>query len=673
LAVGAVLAVALLAAGSAWADGTIGSLTSFTGPGINEPERVAWGPDGALWFTNYGNNSVGRVSTAGVVSNFTDPSIKGPAGITAGSDGAMWFTNSTGTTVDRITTAGVVTSYSGPGIIRPASITSGPDGALWFTNLDGWIGRITTSGVVTGFLKTSLGGTPYGITTGPDGALWFTTGSPSSIGRMTTAGAVHQYTGGDIDGVAGSIVAAPDGALWFAEANAGLGRITTAGVVLSSFSPPVTGPDARWPMSLTAGPDGAVWFTSHYSSADIFSISMSGTFTAYPTNTSGPLGITTGADGAVWFTGWTDNSINRVQAANGPPSAPDAPSAKAGNASATVTWAPPAVTGGGGITGYTITASPGGQHCTWSTGPLSCVVTGLTNNTAYTFTVTATNIDGTSGASPPSNAITPAPVTVTSTQPNSGIPAGGATITLKGTGFSAATAVRFGSTAAPTFTVVDDSTLTVTSPPRSLGLVNIFVQTPTGTNTSGPSSWFNYVSGPSAPPTISSITPNAGSTTGGTTITITGTGLLTTSAVRFGPATPAASFSVMSDTSLQVTTPANPSQLVNVWITNNIGTSASGQTSRYYFRTVSGPAPTVTAVTPNTGPAAGGQTTTITGTGFTSATQVRFGTTTAPFTVVNDTTITATTPAHGAGLVNVLVATGNGTSTSGQPDWYSFQ
>ena len=93
-----------------------------------------------------------------------------------------------------------------------------------------------------------------------------------------------------------------------------------------------------------------------------------------------------------------------------PPTPPDAPTnatATAGDGQATLTWTAPTSDGDSPLTGYTVTASPGGQTATVSGDLTTAIVTGVTNGTAYTFTVKATNAVGTGPASAPSNSVTP--------------------------------------------------------------------------------------------------------------------------------------------------------------------------------------------------------------------------------------------------------------------------
>ena len=87
------------------------------------------------------------------------------------------------------------------------------------------------------------------------------------------------------------------------------------------------------------------------------------------------------------------------------PSIPTIGTATGGNAQAAVTFTASTSTGGSSITGYRVTSNPGGFIGTGAASPIT--VTGLTNGTAYTFSVTATNIIGTSSASGNSNAVTP--------------------------------------------------------------------------------------------------------------------------------------------------------------------------------------------------------------------------------------------------------------------------
>ena len=92
------------------------------------------------------------------------------------------------------------------------------------------------------------------------------------------------------------------------------------------------------------------------------------------------------------------------------PGAPIMAGVVAGNALVAVLFAPPLANGGSAITGYTVTANPGGKTVIGTTSPLT--VTGLNNGTPYTFTVTATNAVGTSAASAVSGIVIPAASTM---------------------------------------------------------------------------------------------------------------------------------------------------------------------------------------------------------------------------------------------------------------------
>ena len=77
-------------------------MSIYTGSGIAaQPDDIASGPDGALWFSN--GTSIGRITTSGVVTDYTGTHIDGPTGITAGPDGALWFTNAANNSIGRIT------------------------------------------------------------------------------------------------------------------------------------------------------------------------------------------------------------------------------------------------------------------------------------------------------------------------------------------------------------------------------------------------------------------------------------------------------------------------------------------------------------------------------------------------------------------------------------------
>jgi hypothetical protein len=153
-------------------------------------------------------------------------------------------------------------------------------------------------------------------------------------------------------------------------------------------------------------------------------------------------------------------------------------------------------------------------------------------------------------------------------------------------------------------------------------------------------------------PVITSLSPTQGPTTGGTVVTITGTGFTGATAVTFD-GTPATTFTVNSDTQITATAPAG-SGGVQVTVTTPGGTS-NGTPYTYVA------APVINTLVPDEGPEAGGNSVTINGSGLAFTSAVHFGANLAAFTVLSATQVVATAPS-GTGTVQVTVTTPGGTS-----------
>jgi hypothetical protein len=253
----------------------------------------------------------------------------------------------------------------------------------------------------------------------------------------------------------------------------------------------------------------------------------------------------------------------------------------------------------------------------------------------------------------------PAP-DLTAVSPTSGTTAGGDSVVLTGSGFAGATSVTIGASQA-SFSVVSGTEIDLTTPPGGAGPEDLVITGPGGTG----SGTFAY-----APvPAITSFSPTSGPVAGGTTVTLTGTGFsgagpgytgteLVTEVPDGSPEFAVESFSVISATEIQLVTAAlpvgdSPAELFGLKTPGGPASSANP------FTYVA--APVVSSVTPSSGPTAGGTAAVITGSGFTGATAVTFGGTTATFTVESDTTIDVTTPAGSPGEADVDVTTPGGT------------
>jgi virginiamycin B lyase len=277
-------------------------------------DRIAAGPDGALWFTENSASKIGRITTAGSISEFSIDAASGPDQIAAGPDGALWFCEGIANKIGRMTTNGDLAEFPLSSGTLPAGIAAGPDGAVWFTEGSasaGKIGRITTDGIITEFdVPTANGNAPQGIAAGPDGALWFTKNFGGRIGRITTDGVITEFAVPTASSSLSNIVAGPDGALWFTETSGNrIGRSTTTGAV-TEFPIPTA---FSLPDGIAAGPDGALWFTEVFGNK-IGRITTAGVITEFPlpTSNSTPIGIAAGPDGAMWFTETNGNRIGRL-------------------------------------------------------------------------------------------------------------------------------------------------------------------------------------------------------------------------------------------------------------------------------------------------------------------------------------------------------------------------
>ncbi|GAA2344856.1 hypothetical protein Scani_33530 [Streptomyces caniferus] len=240
-------------------------------------------------------------------------------------------------------------------------------------------------------------------------------------------------------------------------------------------------------------------------------------------------------------------------------------------------------------------------------------------------------------------------VLATTVIPDQGSTAGGATVTLTGHHLANATAVRFG-TAQGVITANTDTSLTAITPAGS-GAVPVTVTTAGGTGTLGQ---FYY----RPVPVLTGISPAAGPLAGSDQeIVITGRNLDGAIDVYFGPTR--AVIQRVSDTQLTIRAAATAAAGGVTVTVRTPGGRAEGLSYTYVDP------PTVTGVSPTSGPTTGGTSVTITGTGLAATDQVTFNGTPAPFAVLSDTTVTATSPPSGTEGTFGVTVTGPGGNATG--------
>lgn len=169
----------------------------------------------------------------------------------------------------------------------------------------------------------------------------------------------------------------------------------------------------------------------------------------------------------------------------------------------------------------------------------------------------------------------------------------GQSVTVTGIGLSSVTDARVGTQPAA-WTRLTDSTMRVTVPADApAGRQPVALQTDTTSTPISDGAWLTV----HRPARILDVQPAAGPLTGGQVVTITGSGLTDTAAVRFGSAS-GTDLQVLNDSTVQVTTPGGTDGQVAVEIVEDNGVaSPPNDAARYHYRN----RPTVSTVIPDVG------------------------------------------------------------------------
>lgn len=257
-----------------------------------------------------------------------------------------------------------------------------------------------------------------------------------------------------------------------------------------------------------------------------------------------------------------------------------------------------------------------------------------------TGSITITTAGGTAALSGFTYSPPPLPPTIASFSPLTGTT--GSVITVKGTNFTGTTAVKFGGTAAASFSVLSSTTLTAVVAAGSSGGISI-------TNAGGTVglSGFTY-SPPSTAASIASFTPIAG--TAGAVITITGANLGGLTSVKFGNGATSFSYTVFSSTTVAVVIPVGA-------LSGNVSIASSAGPASLAGFAYTSPPPTIVSFTPTTGPP--GTVVTVTGTFLTGASSVKIGgVSAASFTVASSSTLTTVVANGLSGSISITTPGG---------------
>ncbi len=170
----------------------------------------------------------------------------------------------------------------------------------------------------------------------------------------------------------------------------------------------------------------------------------------------------------------------------------------------------------------------------------------------------------------------PAPI-ISSVTPSSGPARGGTKLTITGANFVQADALVSIGSGSMVPQVFSKTRMKVTAPSRLAGSYEVLFSDAGGSTASGPT--YTYLA--SMSPSVTSVSPSAGSTRGGAALTIHGSGFVKGAEVRIGPKGKGKDVEVLSETEITATTHAEPAGEDEVIVSDKLGTSAGGPSFTY--------------------------------------------------------------------------------------------
>lgn len=618
----------------------------------NGPIGVAVTPDGAFAYVANNSDSTVSVIDTATLAVTSVAGLNGPLGvaITPNSATALVTNNGNNTLAFIDTTTHTVSIFGDPSFNSPFEVAVNPAGTrAYVANHGGNTVSVVdlTTAMPNVIANPAVGNQPNGVAVNPSGTQVYVTDTGSSdVTVLDPNGAVLGTTSGGTVG-AGPIGVAfnPAGTLAYV-ANNGSGSLT----VLDATATPPTQITTIGGLSLPAGvavsPDGTRAYVVNFGgdSLSVIDTTSNAVITSLPVGHH-PSRVALTPDGNFAYVtnnndGNTPGTVSVLQVRPVVTSiAPPSGSPLGGD---TVTIS------GSGFTGATavmLNSAPVPAFTVVDDNTITAITPAHAVGTVQA-TVTTPLGTGTGGSF---TYVPPAPV-VTGIVPGSGTTSGGTLVIITGTHLSGATSVSISGTTVASFQVVDDTHIAAITAPHAPTSGPVSVTTPGGTANGAT---YTYVT---PLPTISGFAPASGTTVGGTQVTITGTGLTGATAVSVA-GVPAAAFQVLNDTTIAATTAPHAPTSGPVSVATPGGTAVSA--TNYTYVT---PAPTVTGISPTSGPSGASTQVAIIGTGLTGATGVKVDGAPVPFTVVSDNEIIATLPPHAAGSVTVSVTTPGGSA-----------